>query len=76
MYRALGDIARDQPPTGFNSIDHNSSGPAIQPEVHPAEHTPIQIVGSQLLHEKVVGDSIKGFIEVQVDYIDSLTFIH
>ena len=35
---------------------------------------PIQTMGSQLLHEDGVGDSIKGFTEVQVDHISSLTF--
>jgi len=29
-----------------------------------------------VLHENVVGDSVKGFTEVQVDHIDRLTFIH
>ena len=60
---------------GFNSTD-NSVGLAIQPVFHPGEHTPIQTMGSQLLHKDVVGDSVKGFTEVQVDHIDSLTFMH
>jgi len=51
-------------------------GPAIQPVLHPAERTPIQTMGSQLLHENVMGDSVKGLTEVQVDHIDSLTLIH
>ena len=38
---------------------------------HPVERMPIQIVYSQLLHENVVGDNVKGFID-----INSLTFIH
>lgn len=58
----LGDTARDQPPTGFNSIDHNSLDPAIQPLFHPARHTPIQTMGSQLLHENAVGDSVKNYL--------------
>lgn len=32
-------------------------------------------MGSQLLHEDVVGDSVKGFTEVRVDHTDSITFI-
>jgi len=31
-------------------------------------------MGSQLLRKNVLGDSVKGFTEVQVDHIDSLTF--
>ena len=66
----------DRLPTKFNSIDHNSLGLAIQPVFHTAEHTPIQTMNSQLLHKNVVGDSVKGFTEVQVDHIDSLTLTH
>ena len=72
QYQAQGDTARDRPSTGFNSIDHNSLGPAIQPVFHPAECMPIQTTGHQLLHKDVVGDSIKGLTEVQVDHVDSL----
>ena len=73
---SLGDTTCDWLPTGFNSIDHNSLGLAIQTVLHPAERTPIQTMGSQLLHENVMGDSVKGLTEVQVDHIDSLTLIH
>ncbi|KAK4832105.1 hypothetical protein QYF61_020732 [Mycteria americana] len=31
QHRALGNTTCDWPPTGFNSIHHNSLGPAIQP---------------------------------------------
>jgi len=72
----VASVPSDWLPTGFNSIDHNPLGPAIQPAFHPAEHMPIQTVGSQLLHKNVVGDSVKGFTEVWVDHIESLTFIH
>ncbi|KAK4831110.1 LOW QUALITY PROTEIN: hypothetical protein QYF61_015413 [Mycteria americana] len=36
QHRALGNTACDRPPTGFNSIHHNSLGPAIQPDFYPA----------------------------------------
>ena len=42
QYRALRDTTHDWLPTGFNSIDHNSLGPAIQLVLHPADCTPIQ----------------------------------
>ena len=73
---SLGDTTCDWLPTGFNSTDHNSLGLAIQPVFHPAEHMRIQTMGSQLLHEDIVGNSVKGFTEVQVDHINSLTFTH
>jgi len=66
----------DRLPTKFNSIDHNSLGLAIQPVFYPVERTPIQTMGSQLLHKNAVVYSIKGLTEVQVDHIDSLTLIH
>ena len=34
-----------------------------------------QATGCQLLQENTVGDSVKGFAEVQLDYINSLSFI-
>ena len=73
---ALGGTARDWPPAGFYSIDHDSLGPAIQSLFYPVEHTQIQTMGIQLLHENVMGDSVKALTEVQVDHIDSLTLIH
>ncbi|PKU47931.1 hypothetical protein llap_1781 [Limosa lapponica baueri] len=41
QYQALGDITRDRPPTGFNSIHHHSLGPALQPVFNPVESIPI-----------------------------------
>ena len=60
----MGDTSHVWPPTGFNSIDHNSLGLNIQLVLHPAEHMSIQTVGSQLLLEDVVGDSVKSLKEV------------
>jgi len=31
---------------------------------------PIHTAGTQLLHENAMGDSVKGFTEVQVDHMD------
>jgi len=33
-------------------------------------------MGCQLLQQNTVGDSVKGFAEVYVDYINSLCLIH
>lgn len=43
----LGHNACDRQATGFNSTDHSSLGPAIQPAFHAAERTPVQTAGSQ-----------------------------
>ncbi|KAK4830788.1 hypothetical protein QYF61_013621 [Mycteria americana] len=40
QHRALGNTTCDRPPTGFNSVHHNSLGPAIQPVFYPAKSTP------------------------------------
>ncbi|GAB0181768.1 hypothetical protein GRJ2_000642100 [Grus japonensis] len=40
--RALGNTTCDQPSTGFNSIHHNSLGPAIQPVFYPAKTMPVK----------------------------------
>ncbi|KAK4832039.1 hypothetical protein QYF61_020554 [Mycteria americana] len=56
QHRALGNTACDRPPTGFNSIPHNSLGPAIQPVLYPAKSTPIQAMSSQFLQENAVGN--------------------
>ncbi|KAK4813743.1 hypothetical protein QYF61_023679 [Mycteria americana] len=64
QHRALGNTACDQPPTGFSSIHHHSSGPAIQPVFYPAKCTPIQAMSSQFLQENAVGNGVKGFAKV------------
>ena len=50
-------------PTGFNSTDHNSLGPDIQPVFHPAGSMTIQTMGSQLLHKDVVGAVSKALLK-------------
>ncbi|KAK4826066.1 hypothetical protein QYF61_005025 [Mycteria americana] len=37
QHRALGNTACDRPPSGFNAIQHNSLGSAIQPVFYPAK---------------------------------------
>ena len=39
------------------------------------QSVPIQPTGCQLLQENTVGDSIKGFAEVSIDYVNSLSLI-
>ncbi|KAK4821781.1 hypothetical protein QYF61_002197 [Mycteria americana] len=51
QHRALGDTTCDRPPTGVNSIHHNSLGPAVQPVLYPAKSTPVQAMSSQFLQE-------------------------
>ncbi|KAK4814368.1 LOW QUALITY PROTEIN: hypothetical protein QYF61_017781 [Mycteria americana] len=76
QHRALGNTTCDRPPTGVNSIQHHSLGPAIQPVLYPAKRTPIQAMSSQFLQENAVGNCVKGFTEVQIDNIHSLSLIH
>ncbi|KAK4816367.1 hypothetical protein QYF61_016271 [Mycteria americana] len=76
QHRALGNTACDRPPTGVNSIHHHSLGPAMQPVLYPAKSTPIQTMSSQVVQENAVGNHVKGFTEVQVDNIHSLSLIH
>ncbi|KAK4830944.1 hypothetical protein QYF61_014403 [Mycteria americana] len=64
QHRALGNTTCDRPPTGVNSICHNSLGPAIQPVLYPAKSTPIQAMSSQFVQENAVGNRVKGFTEV------------
>ncbi|KAK4826688.1 hypothetical protein QYF61_010697 [Mycteria americana] len=64
QHKALGNTASDRPPTGFNSIHHNSSGLAIQPVFYPVKSTPVQAMSSQFLQENAEGNSVKGFTEV------------
>ncbi|KAK4824593.1 hypothetical protein QYF61_016838 [Mycteria americana] len=54
QHRALGNTICDRPPTGVNSIHHNSLGPAIQPGFYPAKSTPVQAMSSQLVQENAV----------------------
>ncbi|KAK4816062.1 hypothetical protein QYF61_011070 [Mycteria americana] len=51
QHSALGNTACDRPPTGFNSIYHNSLGLVIQTVFHTAKSTPIQAMSSQFLQE-------------------------
>ncbi|KAK4824165.1 hypothetical protein QYF61_011292, partial [Mycteria americana] len=64
QHRALGNTACDRPPAGFNSIHHNTLGPAIQPVFYPAKSTPVQAMSSQFLQENAVGNRVKGFTKV------------
>ncbi|XP_075382890.1 NADH dehydrogenase [ubiquinone] 1 alpha subcomplex assembly factor 2 isoform X2 [Mycteria americana] len=76
QHSALGNTACDRPPTGFNSIYHNSLGLVIQTVFHTAKSTPIQAMSSQFLQENAVGNRVKGFTEVQADNIHSLSLTH
>ncbi|KAK4810277.1 hypothetical protein QYF61_015307 [Mycteria americana] len=76
QHRALGNTACARPPTGVNSVHHNSLGSAIQPVFYPAKSTPVQAMSPQLLQENAVGDSVKGFSKVQVDNVYSFSLIH
>ncbi|KAK4825919.1 hypothetical protein QYF61_003414 [Mycteria americana] len=64
QHRPLGNTACDRPPTGVNSIHHNSLGLAIQPVLYPVKSTPVQAMSSQFLQENAVGNGVKGFTEV------------
>ncbi|KAK4807027.1 hypothetical protein QYF61_000356 [Mycteria americana] len=64
QHRALGNTACNRPPTGVNSINHHSLGPAVQPVLYPAKSTPVQAMSSQFLQENAVGNRVKGFTEV------------
>ncbi|KAK4824615.1 LOW QUALITY PROTEIN: hypothetical protein QYF61_016921 [Mycteria americana] len=64
QHRALGNTACEQPPTGFNSIQYNSLGPAIQPVFYPEKRTPTKAMSSQFLQENAVGNGVKGFTKV------------
>ncbi|KAK4814531.1 hypothetical protein QYF61_022020 [Mycteria americana] len=76
QHRALGNTACKWRPTGINSIHHHSLGPAVQPVLYPAKSTPVQAMSSQFLQENAVGNRVKGFTEVQIDNIHSLSLIH
>ncbi|KAK4813930.1 hypothetical protein QYF61_003000 [Mycteria americana] len=64
QHRALGNSTCDRPPTGVNSIHHNSLGPAVQPVLYPVKCTPIQAMSSQFLQENAVRNGVKGFTKV------------
>ncbi|KAK4820419.1 hypothetical protein QYF61_026255 [Mycteria americana] len=54
QHRALGDTTCDRPPTGVNSIRHDSLGLAVQPVLYPAKSTPVQAMSSQFLQENTL----------------------
>ncbi|KAK4815300.1 hypothetical protein QYF61_026205 [Mycteria americana] len=54
QHRALGNTTGDRPPTGFNSVHHNSLGSAIQPDFYPAKRTPVQAMSCRLLQENAL----------------------
>ncbi|GAB0207782.1 mitochondrial enolase superfamily member 1 [Grus japonensis] len=70
----LGNTTCDQLPTGFNSIHHSSLGPAIQTVFYPAKSTPIKAMSSPFLQENAVGNSVKGFTEVQGSILGPVLF--
>jgi len=51
-------------------------GPGTQSALYSAKRVSVQATDCQLLQENAVGDSVKDFAEVYVDYINSLSFTH
>jgi len=76
QYRPLRNTTCDWLSAGFNSIHQHSLGPAIQPIFYPVKSVPVQAMGCQLLQGNTVGDSVKGFVKLQADYVNSLALIH
>jgi len=72
----LRNITCDQSPAGFKSIHDQSLGLAFQPVLYPAHGIPVQATVCQLPQENTVGGCVKGFAEVLVDYVNSLSLIH
>lgn len=66
------------PLTAGHQLDVTPFTTALQPWpssqfLQPGKSVPIQATGSQFLQENAVGDSVKGFSEVWVDNIHSLS---
>ncbi|KAJ7403659.1 hypothetical protein WISP_149712 [Willisornis vidua] len=76
QHRSLGNTTGDRPPAGCSPVHQHSLGLAIQPALNPADSAPVQVTGCQLFQQYAVGDSVKGFAEVQIDHIHSLPLIH
>lgn len=49
---------------------------AFQPVLHPVKSAPVLAMDYQLLQEYAVGDSVRGFDEIQVDNRHSLPVTH
>ena len=58
----------------MNSV--HTSIPAIQPVLHPGKSVPVQDTNSLFLQKNTVGDGVKGFAEVWVDYVNSLSLTY
>ncbi|KAK4820465.1 LOW QUALITY PROTEIN: hypothetical protein QYF61_027747 [Mycteria americana] len=63
QHRALGNTTCDRPPTGVNSVHHNSLGLAIQPVLYPAKNMLIQAMSSQFLQENALGNERPAFLD-------------
>lgn len=59
----------------FSDWQMHSQLTALQPVSYPKEDIPASATGSQLPQENTVRNRVKGFVEVQVDYISSLFLI-
>ncbi|PKU47282.1 wd repeat-containing protein hypothetical protein [Limosa lapponica baueri] len=62
--------------TLFNSIHHNPLSLVIEPFCYPAKSTLVQAMSSQFLEDNAVGNGVKGFTKVQVDYIHGFSLFH
>ncbi|KAK4827398.1 LOW QUALITY PROTEIN: hypothetical protein QYF61_017803 [Mycteria americana] len=58
------------------SVDHFPLDVTIQPIPHPLNSPPIKSLSLQFRKKDVVGDRVKGLIEVQIDNIRSSSLIH
>lgn len=54
----------------------NSLGSTIQPVLNSVKTVQVQTMGCQIPQENAVGNSVKGFTEVQVENIHNLFLIH
>ncbi|KAK4827101.1 hypothetical protein QYF61_014203 [Mycteria americana] len=76
QHRALGNTTCDWPPTGFNSIHHNSLGLAIRPVFYPAKCTPIQAMSSQFLQEMPLMATPLYLIQTSFKYLQGWRLNH
>ncbi|TRZ26940.1 hypothetical protein HGM15179_000181 [Zosterops borbonicus] len=63
-------------PAPFTTFHHHSLGPAMQPVLNPAKGALVQAMGCQLFQECAMENSVKGFVEIQLDNIHSPPLIH
>ena len=76
QYGPLRDATCHRRPFGHWAVDHYPLPVNIQSIPYPVNSSPVKSISPQFREKHVVGDSVKGLTEVQIDDIHCFSLVH